>query len=336
MQGGWGVSDGISLDCPDTTVSTNMVHDVTDGGIVIFPEKNNDVTVANNTILAVNNDMGEGIGLVDWNPGSGDNTQSNIYGNLIEANGKGEIHVALPVGPRVWFGSTYPGNFGAAILNNTISGNSIDFGIVLDGGNSYSFSNNILDGTNQAYVDQANSPGNSGTSGFINQTQDYLDSLINKSFSIVAHYRYLAGVSNPDQAGAENWLENLNKDFGPTNSNCSSSTATNFTTSFLNNGGPINYTNSLSSSQIVTNLYWLILNRAPDPSGLQGYSNVINGASSKIAGAMQVVSDLYNSTEWQQKHRMSTESSESRAWTTIVYERELTLLRHNRTGLLPE
>jgi parallel beta-helix repeat protein len=137
-------ADGISLRCPNSTVSNNLITDATDGGIVIFGAPGS--LVSNNTIRAVSRTLLGGINMVDYGPFAGDYTNTTVTGNTIDAAGA-QIKVAIAMGPRTWRcpSATWNAgpNFGGIVTNNLLTGAHMGYGLAADGVANWTVNGNV-------------------------------------------------------------------------------------------------------------------------------------------------------------------------------------------------
>ena len=137
-------ADGISLACRNSTVSSNVITDATDGAIVIFGAPGS--LISANTIRAVSRTLLGGINMVDYNPFDGDYTGTQVTGNTIDAAGA-QIQVAIAMGPLGWNcpGPQWPAgpNMNGSVTNNTLTGAFMGYGLVADGVANWTVSGNV-------------------------------------------------------------------------------------------------------------------------------------------------------------------------------------------------
>lgn len=127
-----GKHDGVSLQCSNSSVFQNYVHDTTDGGIVIFQAPGSEIS--HNIIEADSVQMLFGISMVDHDPWGGDFTNTSVHDNTITANTY--MNVALAMGNRLllYGPSCQTGtNSGASVYNNNLYGTKMGYGFLIDG-----------------------------------------------------------------------------------------------------------------------------------------------------------------------------------------------------------
>jgi len=125
--GDW--ADGISLACGHTLVEGNVIRDATDGAIVVFGAPGS--TIRGNTIIAATQELLGGINMVDFEAVGGNYTGTTVTDNTIDASGA-LIKVAIGMGPQIW--SCNKGvNFGATVTGNTLRGDRMGYGFVVNG-----------------------------------------------------------------------------------------------------------------------------------------------------------------------------------------------------------
>ena len=122
-------ADGISFACRDGFIQHNTITDASDGAIVIFGAPG--TLVEDNLIITRSNTLLGGINLVDYGPFDGDYTGTIVRHNRIQASG-GFIKVGIAAGPVVWGDRHGRAVRGAEIIDNTIVGDNIGFGIAVD------------------------------------------------------------------------------------------------------------------------------------------------------------------------------------------------------------
>lgn len=170
-------ADGISLACEDAEVTGNRIVDATDGGIVIFGATGS--TVKSNTIVAKNRTLLGGINMVDYgNDGNAihsDYSGTTVEGNTIDAEGA-LIKIALGMGPSVWNWCHHASdrNRGGTVKNNTLEGNHMGYGFVVDGVTNWTVTGN---------TDNSPHIGNPGTGCAGNKMPDPKGFLINRDRS---------------------------------------------------------------------------------------------------------------------------------------------------------
>ena len=170
-------ADGISLACEEAEVIGNRIVDATDGGIVIFGATGS--TVRDNTIVAKNRTLLGGINMVDYGNGDGaihsDYSGTTVEGNTIDAEGA-LIKIALGMGPSVWNWCHHAGdrNRGGTVENNTLEGNHMGYGFVVDGVTNWTVTGN---------TDNSTHIGNPGTGCAGNKMPDPKGFLINRDRS---------------------------------------------------------------------------------------------------------------------------------------------------------
>ncbi len=156
-------ADGISLACENADVTGNRIVDATDGGIVIFGATGS--TVKENTIVAKNRTLLGGINMVDYgNDGNAihsDYSGTTVEGNTIDAEGA-LIKIALGMGPSVWNWCHHAGdrNRGGTVKNNTLEGDHMGYGFVVDGVRNWTVTGNT-DNSSHAGVPGRGCAGNS-------------------------------------------------------------------------------------------------------------------------------------------------------------------------------
>ncbi|KAG8747422.1 hypothetical protein FRC10_001093 [Ceratobasidium sp. 414] len=154
-------ADGISLSCKNSLVYDNWIADATDGGIVIFESPGS--LILNNTVWVENSTCLGGINLVDYDPFSGNYTDTRVINNTVVGgyadtapttnpqygnNTQGVIiKMGIPVGLKPWFGEKW-GNataFGGSVIGNKLSG-AFGFGMPVSGVKDFTIANNTLFG----------------------------------------------------------------------------------------------------------------------------------------------------------------------------------------------
>ncbi|KAI0322505.1 hypothetical protein OF83DRAFT_736540 [Amylostereum chailletii] len=154
-------ADGVSIACQNATVRNNLIHDPTDGGIVLFGSPGS--LVENNTIWIVNSTLLGGINMVDIDPWGGNYTGSVVQNNTIiggfatdsdtDGDARGtDLHdaivkIGIAVGPRTWFSDRYGSNvsFSGNVIGNTLTG-AFGFGIAVTSARNFTIEDNILSG----------------------------------------------------------------------------------------------------------------------------------------------------------------------------------------------
>ncbi len=143
----YGMADGISLACRDSTVTDNVITDVTDGGIIIFQAPG--TLVANNTIRAVSRVMFYGIGMEDYGPFEGDFTGTVVTGNTIDAR-SALIRRGIAMGPNL---GCIPEeemvltSRGATVTDNRLIGDNMGYGFIVAGVEDWIVTGNVDDST---------------------------------------------------------------------------------------------------------------------------------------------------------------------------------------------
>lgn len=137
-------ADGISLACTKSTVRNNRITDATDGGIVIFGAPGS--IIEGNRITAQTRTLLGGINLVDYAPYDGNYSGTIVRNNTIDAAGA-VIRIGLGMGQFVWgcFPSTdaTPPFYGATVVNNTLQGDHMQYGYLVDGVKDWTVAENI-------------------------------------------------------------------------------------------------------------------------------------------------------------------------------------------------
>ncbi|KAJ3831913.1 hypothetical protein F5878DRAFT_41917 [Lentinula raphanica] len=154
-------ADGLSISCQNAVVRNNMVENPTDGGIVIFGSPG--TQVYNNTIWVVNQTLLGGINMVDYDPWSGNYTNTVVHNNTIlggfsdekeepnETDGTSSddviIKIGIAIGPRTWFGTRYGNNVSLSgqVYNNRLSG-AFSYAIGMTSAKNFTVENNVLFG----------------------------------------------------------------------------------------------------------------------------------------------------------------------------------------------
>ena len=142
--GSW--ADGVSLACTHTVVRNNTIIDATDGGIVIFGAPGS--LVEGNVIRAESRTLLGGINMVDFHPFEGDYTNTRVRHNIIDSSGA-VIRIGLGMGHRVWIcldptqGPADPTLFGAIVSENTLQGDHMQYGYVVDGVRDWTVAGNV-------------------------------------------------------------------------------------------------------------------------------------------------------------------------------------------------
>lgn len=133
-------ADGISMACTNSLVENNTITDATDGAIVLFGAPG--TVVRNNLIRAQDRVMLGGVNLVDWGPFSGNNVNTTVVGNTIDAQGA-LIKVGVAIGPAVWGENTKDRIRGARVLNNLFRGANMGYGIAASGATEITVQGNV-------------------------------------------------------------------------------------------------------------------------------------------------------------------------------------------------
>ncbi|KZT71563.1 hypothetical protein DAEQUDRAFT_724099 [Daedalea quercina L-15889] len=154
-------ADGISISCMNTVVRNNSVNNPTDGGIVVFGAPG--TLVENNTIWVVNNTLLGGINMVDYDPWSGNYTNTIVRNNVImggfatsdeepgEKDGTNAedviVKIGIAIGPRTWFGDQYYNNVSSSgtVLNNNFTG-AFGYAMAISSARNFTVQGNILVG----------------------------------------------------------------------------------------------------------------------------------------------------------------------------------------------
>ena len=134
-------ADGISFSCTNSIVRNNTVTDTTDGAIVIFGAPGS--RIANNTIRATSRKALGGINMVDYGPYDGNYNGTVVTGNTVDASGA-LIRIGMAMGGRVW-GCPDDGEAtltGATVTNNTLTGDNMGYGFVIDGVSDWTVTGN--------------------------------------------------------------------------------------------------------------------------------------------------------------------------------------------------
>lgn len=152
-------ADGLSISCQNAIVRNNMVENPTDGGIVLFGAPG--TQVYNNTIWVVNQTLLGGINMVDYEPWSGNYTNTVVYNNTILGGFSNEVELAnetdgtnsndviiklgIAIGPRTWFGDEYGNNvsLSGTVHDNMFSG-AFSYAIGMSSAKNFTVENNIL------------------------------------------------------------------------------------------------------------------------------------------------------------------------------------------------
>jgi hypothetical protein len=148
----WSWADGLSFACRNSYAGYNTIQDATDGDIVIFGSPGSIVEF--NTVRNTGRNGIGGIVLVDTTyrrnvviNGTtydvGDFSGTIVRNNTVEADDPGcgqecglYLYIGIAMGPRTWWCSPANGVvwvYGAKVLNNHITGNAMQAGIVADG-----------------------------------------------------------------------------------------------------------------------------------------------------------------------------------------------------------
>jgi hypothetical protein len=190
-------ADGISLACEDAEVTGNSIVDATDGGIVIFGATGS--TVKDNTIIAKNRTLLGGINMVDYgndeNAIHSDYSGTTVEGNTIDAEGA-LIKIALGMGPSVWNWCHHAGdrNRGGTVKNNTLEGDHMGYGFVVDGVTNWTVTGN---------ADNSSHIGDPGTGCAGNKMPDPKGFLINRDRSEGTFQESFEGPGVPLHGGLE-------------------------------------------------------------------------------------------------------------------------------------
>nr|WP_225320959.1 right-handed parallel beta-helix repeat-containing protein [Streptomyces luteolifulvus] len=144
--GAW--ADGISLACGNSEVSGNTVTDATDGGIVIFGAPGSQVR--NNTITARTRVLLGGINMVDFKPVNGNYAGTVVSGNTVDAAGS-FIKIAMAMGTMPWGCGSSEVNYGATVMDNTLTGAHMGYGFVASGVRDWTVTGNADRSTHVGY-----------------------------------------------------------------------------------------------------------------------------------------------------------------------------------------
>ncbi|KAI0660712.1 pectin lyase fold/virulence factor [Cubamyces menziesii] len=154
-------ADGISVSCMNSLVRNNTVNNPTDGGIVLFGSPG--TVVENNTIWVETMTLLGGINMVDYDPWSGNYTNTIVRNNIIrggfatdpaetgESKGVNEddaiIKIGIAIGPRTWFGDRYFNNVSQSgtVLDNHLTG-AFGYGVAISSASNFTVQGNILVG----------------------------------------------------------------------------------------------------------------------------------------------------------------------------------------------
>ncbi|KAI0331299.1 hypothetical protein GY45DRAFT_1322582 [Cubamyces sp. BRFM 1775] len=154
-------ADGISVSCMNSLVRNNTVNNPTDGGIVLFGSPG--TVVENNTIWVETMTLLGGINMVDYDPWSGNYTNTIVRNNIIrggfatdsaeagEAKGVNEddaiVKIGIAIGPRTWFGDRYYNNVSQSgtVLDNQLTG-AFGYGVAISSASNFTVQGNILVG----------------------------------------------------------------------------------------------------------------------------------------------------------------------------------------------
>ncbi len=291
-------TDGISLNCGNSTVTGNTITDVTDGGIVVFAQQN--VTVSNNTITANSARMNLAIGVTDYIQGCGNYSGTIFSNNTITSTGAsgGFIYIGIAAGNHLWNSTTYDTppspctqkyNQSAVIQNNTLTGPAIGVGIPVSGAYQFTITGNTLNSTNML-VDSSTVVGSNLQSGYSTVKAGALDSVITHAFWVYRLYGNF--LSRPaDSTGFAFWLS--------TTYPCSTANLSQATHDFILNAPEvITYLATRTATQTATAVYWAVLDRAPDTSGLTYWTGVVSSSASNAVGAASLAKSFYESSEY--------------------------------------
>jgi hypothetical protein len=137
-------ADGISLACTKSTVRNNRITDATDGGIVIFGAPGS--VIEGNVVRAQTRTLLGGINMVDYAPYNGNYSGTIVRNNIIDAAGA-VIRIGLGMGQYVW--GCFPANdttplfYGASVTSNTLQGDHMQYGYLINGVKNWTVSDNI-------------------------------------------------------------------------------------------------------------------------------------------------------------------------------------------------
>lgn len=123
-------ADGISMACTNSLVENNVITDATDGAIVLFGAPG--TLVRNNVIQAHKRVLLGGVNLVDFGPYAGNDANTTVQNNTIDAAGA-LIKVGIALGPAVWGDDVTHRIRGARVLDNTLRGPHMGYGIAASG-----------------------------------------------------------------------------------------------------------------------------------------------------------------------------------------------------------
>lgn len=139
-----GLTDGISVACRDSLVSSNTITDVSDGGIVVFQAPGTEVSY--NTVRVNNNILLGGINLVDYTPYDGDFTGTVVKNNVIDAAG-GRVKTGIAMGPPAWACNQPFVNRNGTVKDNLVKGPHMGYGFVANGVTGWTATGNVSQAT---------------------------------------------------------------------------------------------------------------------------------------------------------------------------------------------
>lgn len=186
-------SDGISLACGTTEVEGNAVNDATDGGIVIFGAPGS--TISGNTITALAQTELGGINMVDYGPLNGNYTGTVVKNNVIDGK-SAFIKVGIAMGPRVWSCATGT-NYGASVTGNTIEGENVGYGYVVNGVANWTVTGNSDTARHVGVAAGACGGTTAAPAPYLADTAAASSSTLQSQFVSSTHVEYLLGVSEP-------------------------------------------------------------------------------------------------------------------------------------------
>lgn len=182
------LADAISIACRDSELKGNTIFDSTASGIIIFGSPG--TIVENNTITTNSVSAMAGILMVDSAPFDGDYTGLIVRQNTISAEGAA-IRIGIGIGPTVWSDDTETVLRGGSVIENTLSGLHMGYGIAAAGLNGWK----ILDNVDEAEYEGQRGPRcfeetiNPEPMAFLYTEKTIKDSQIQEEF-VDAHFEY--------------------------------------------------------------------------------------------------------------------------------------------------
>jgi len=248
-------ADGVSISCQNTIVRNNMIQEPTNGGIVLFGSPGSQVY--NNTIWILNNTLIGGINMVEYEPWSGNYTDTTVFNNTILGgfanenpdnstkginSGHAIIKIGIAIGPRTWFGTRY-GNRSSRngiVIDNQFSG-AFSYGIAITSATNFTVKGNSFFG-NSSFIGARGpsclqSDSVPSFAPFVTEVNTTTSMSISTNFVNISDGNSLTCVVPPN--GGDVWPFGLNPSSLSSPSNSSNSTSTSTSSSGGGRSGAI-------------------------------------------------------------------------------------------------